>query len=84
MGGLAPLRKKKRFLEVLGIRSNGAEEIGLGGQRLFENGGLQAMIRKRVNSVVLKLRYLILLVEINILIGLHGVKKEFDFKKAKA
>jgi hypothetical protein len=81
---LAPLERKKRFLEVRGIRSNGAKEIGLGEKKRFENGGLQAMIRKRVNSFFLKLRYLKLLAEINILIGLNGVKRELGFRKAKA
>ena len=79
-----PLERRKRFLEVWRISSNEAKEIGLGGKKRFENGGLQAMIRKRVNSFLLKLRYLKLLAEINILIGLNGVKKELDFRKAKA
>ena len=79
-----PLGRKRRFLEVFGIKFNGAKEIGLGGQERFENGGLQAMIRKRVNSFLLKLRYLKLLAEINILIGLNGVRRELDFRKAKA
>jgi hypothetical protein len=81
---LAPLERKKRFLEVWRIRSDEAKEIGLGGKKRFENGGLQPMIRKRVNSFLSELRYLKLLAEINILIGLNGVKKGLDFRKAKA
>ena len=50
----------------------------------IENGGPQAMIRKRVNSFLLKLRYLKLLAEINILIGLNGVKREVNFRKPRA
>jgi hypothetical protein len=42
------------------------------------------MTQKRVNSFLLKLRYLKLLVEINILIGLNRVKREVNFRKAGA
>ena len=84
MRGLAPLRKKKRFLEVLKTESNGTKEIGVSDQKRVENGGLQTMIRKKVNSFILKLRYFMLSAEINILIGLNGVKRELDSKKAKA
>ena len=84
MGGLAPLRKKKRFLEVLKIESNGAKEIEVSEQKRFENGGLQTMIHKKVISFILKLRYFMLLAEISILIGLNGVKRELDSKKVKA
>ena len=61
----------------------GSREIGLSGQKWFENGELQPMIRKRINSFLLKLRYLRLLAEINILIGFNGVRRESDFRKAK-
>jgi hypothetical protein len=81
---LVPLERRKKFSEVWRVSSNEAKEIGLGRKKRFENGGLQAVTRKRVNSFLLKLRYLKLLVEINILIGLNGVKRELDFRKAKA
>ena len=84
MVDLAPLERKERFLEVWRIRSSGAKEIAQGGKKQFENGGLQAMVRKRVYSFILRLRYLKLLAEINILIGLRGIKKESDFRKTKA
>jgi len=73
----------KRFLKVWGIRSNGAKEIGSGGKKPFENGGLPAMVRKGVYSFILRLRYLRLLAEINILIGLKGIKRESAFRKTK-
>lgn len=41
------------------------------------------MIRRRVNSFLLRLRYLKLVAEVNILIGVNGVKRELDFRKAK-
>jgi hypothetical protein len=41
------------------------------------------MMRRRVNSFLLRVRYLKLLAEINILIGLNGVRRELDFRKAK-
>jgi hypothetical protein len=53
------------------------------GKKRFKKGGHQEMMRKRVNSFLLKLRYLTLLAEINVLIGLNGVKKELDFRRAK-
>jgi hypothetical protein len=40
------------------------------------------MMRRRVNSFLLRVRYLKLLAEINILIGLNGVRRELDFRKA--
>jgi hypothetical protein len=41
------------------------------------------MMRKKVNSFLLKLRYLMLLVEINVLSGLSGVRRDLDFRRAK-
>jgi len=66
-----------------GIRSNGAKEIGLSGQKWFENGGLQAMIRKRIISFLLKLRYLKLLAEIYVLMRLSAIRRNQDFRRAK-
>ena len=81
---LGLFESKKSFSEVWRIRSSGAKEIGLGGKKRGEDGRLQTMVRKRVYSFVLRLRYLKLLAEINILIRLSGVKRELDFRKAKA
>jgi hypothetical protein len=78
-----PLERKKRFLRVWGIRSSGANKIGLGGNKRFENGKLQAMIRKRVNSLLSRMRYLGLQAEINVLMGFNGVRRELDFRKVK-
>jgi hypothetical protein len=72
---LVLLRRKKKFLEVREIRSNWMKEIGLICQRGLAKGGFRPMIRKRVNSLLLRLRYLKLLAEINILMGLNGVRK---------
>ena len=80
---LGPLERKKKFGGVWGIRLSEAEEIGLGGKKCFENGGLPATVRKRVYSFILRLRYLRLLAEINILIALTGVKRDSDFRKEK-
>jgi hypothetical protein len=80
---LVLLRRKKKLLEVWEIRSHWVNEIGLGYRERFAKGGLQTMMRKRVNSFLLRLRYLKLLAEINILIGLNGVRRELDFRKAK-
>ena len=52
-------------------------------QKRFAKGGFWAMMRKRVNSFLLKLRYLMLLAEINVLIGLSGVRRELDLRKPK-
>ena len=52
-------------------------------QKRFAKGGHQAMMRRRVNSFLLRLRYLKLLAEINILMGLNGVRRELDLRKAK-
>lgn len=41
------------------------------------------MMRKRVNSFLLKLRYLMLLAEINVLISISGVRRDLDFRRAK-
>jgi hypothetical protein len=41
------------------------------------------MMRKRVNHFLLKLRYLMLLAETNILISLSGVRRELNLTKAK-
>jgi hypothetical protein len=78
-----PLRKKKRFLKVWAIRHNGAKEIGLSDQKRFAEGGLQAMMRKRINSFLLKLRYLMLLAEIHVLMGVRTIRRDQDFRRAK-
>ena len=52
-------------------------------QEWSAKGGLQAMMRKKVNSFLLKLRYLMLLAEINVLIGLSGARRELDLRKVK-
>jgi hypothetical protein len=41
------------------------------------------MIRKRVNSLLLRLRYLRLLAEINVLMGLRAIRRDQDFRRAK-
>jgi len=41
------------------------------------------MIRKRINSFLLRLRYLELLAEIKVLIGLSGIRRDLDFRRAK-
>jgi len=41
------------------------------------------MIRKRIGLFLLKLRYLMLLVEISVLSGLSGVRRDLDLRKAK-
>jgi hypothetical protein len=41
------------------------------------------MMRKRVNSLLLRLRYLRLLLEIHLLMGLSGVRREADLRKAR-
>ena len=65
------------------IRFNGAKKIGLGGKKQFGNGGFQATVRERIYAFILRLRYLRLLAETNILIGLSGAKRELDFKRQK-
>jgi len=42
------------------------------------------MMRRRLNSFLLRLRYLKLLVEIYRLIGLNRVGRKLDFNKAKS
>jgi hypothetical protein len=81
---LGLLEREKKFLDAWRIRSNGAKEIGLGGKKRVEDRRFQAMVRKRVYSFLLRLRYLRLLAEINILFGLKGIKRESDFRKTKA
>jgi hypothetical protein len=66
-----------------GIKSNGAREIGFGGQKRFKNGGLPTMIHKRMNSLLRRLKYLRLLVEINVLMSLRGIRRDQDFRRAK-
>ena len=78
-----PLRRKKKFLEGREIRSNRVKEMGLSCQKRFEKGGLQAMLRKKIDSFLLRLRYLKLLAEIKVLIGLSGIRKDLDFRRAK-
>lgn len=56
----------------------------LGGNKRFENRKLQAMIRKRVNSLLLRMRYLRLLAEINVLIGLNAIRRDQGFKRAES
>jgi hypothetical protein len=41
------------------------------------------MMRKRVNYFLLKLRYLMLLAETNILISLSGVRRELDLTEVR-
>jgi len=41
------------------------------------------MIRKRVNSFLSRLRYLKLLAEVKVLIGLSGIRRDLDFRGAK-
>jgi hypothetical protein len=45
--------------------------------------GRQPMIRKRVNSFTLRLRYLILLVGIYSLMGLNGFKRKLEVSKTR-
>jgi len=66
-----------------GIRSNRAKEIGLGRRKRFRNGGLLAMIHKRVNPLFWRLKYLRLLAEINVLMTLRAIRKDQDFRRAK-
>ena len=84
MVDLAPLERKKRFSRAWGIRSSRAKKMGLGGNKRFDNGKLQAMIRKRVNSLLLRMRYLRLLAEINVLIGLNAIRRDQGFKRAES
>lgn len=55
----------------------------LGGEKRFEHGGLQAMIQRRVTLLLLRLRYLRLLAEINVLMGLRAIRKDQDFRRTK-
>ena len=41
------------------------------------------MMLKRVNSFLLRLQYLKLLAEIKVLIGLSGIRRDLDFRRAK-
>ena len=41
------------------------------------------MLRRKMNSFLLRLRYLKLLAEIKVLIGLSGVRRESGFQKGK-
>jgi hypothetical protein len=41
------------------------------------------MRQRKVNSFLLRLRYLKLLAEIKVLIGLSGIRRDLDFRKAK-
>jgi hypothetical protein len=42
-----------------------------------------AMIRKRAHSLLLRLRYLKLLAEIEVLISMSGIRRDLDFRIAK-
>jgi hypothetical protein len=46
-------------------------------------GRFAAMIRKTVNALFLRLKYLRLLAEINILIHLTAMRRDQDFRRAK-
>ena len=41
------------------------------------------MIKKRINAFILKLRYWMLLAEINALMSLRGIRRDQDFRRAK-
>jgi hypothetical protein len=58
-------------------------EVSSSDQKQFAEGGLWTMMRKRVNSFLLKLRYLMLLVEIHVLMGVRTIKGDQDFRRAK-
>jgi hypothetical protein len=74
----------RRDFEKFGeLEFKSGKEIGLGGKKGFESGGFQAMILKRVISLLLRLRYLGLLMEINVLMGLRAIWRDQDFRRAK-
>jgi hypothetical protein len=41
------------------------------------------MLRKKIGSFLLRLRYLKLQAEIKVLIGLSGIRRDLDFRGAK-
>jgi hypothetical protein len=41
------------------------------------------MMRKRVNSFLLKVRYLMLVAEIHVLMGLRTIGRDQDFRRVK-
>jgi hypothetical protein len=59
------------------------KEIGLSCQKRFAKGGLQAMLQKKIDAFLLRLRCLKLLAEIKVLVGLSGIRRDLDFKRAK-
>jgi len=62
-----------------GAEGHNMNEISFPGSSVggeLHNGGLQAMIRKKMNPLLWRLKYLRLLVEINILTSLSGIRRD--------